>query len=367
MAYLIGTDEAGYGPNLGPLVVSATVWQVPDDLTHANLYAAVKDCITPLPKHLAKKSKSRKKVAAKKSVAKKSAKKSSKKQSTRRKIRIDDRVWMADSKQLYKPGNAARGLSALERGVLAAICASGGDCPSDWHDLWKSLCGNDHASMKQLPWYADFDECLPVDITTEDAILAAERLADGLKAANIRLCRIRSRAIDAHQFNELLCEYENKSEVLSHVTLGLAAEQMSWIRTQPEQGDAPTPIHVLCDKHGGRNHYAALLSHHFPEHFVEVREESRPVSRYAFGSADDRVEFSFQAKADNILAAGLASMTSKYLRELAMRAFNDFLRGHDADLRPTAGYPGDARRFKKQIATVQANLGIADHTLWRDR
>ena len=30
MQYLLGTDEAGYGPNLGPLVVTATVWEVPD-------------------------------------------------------------------------------------------------------------------------------------------------------------------------------------------------------------------------------------------------------------------------------------------------------------------------------------------------
>src|SRR5215203_3406446 len=28
MPYLIGTDEAGYAPNLGPLVVTATVWHV---------------------------------------------------------------------------------------------------------------------------------------------------------------------------------------------------------------------------------------------------------------------------------------------------------------------------------------------------
>ena len=28
MPYLIGMDEAGYGPNLGPLVVSASVWQM---------------------------------------------------------------------------------------------------------------------------------------------------------------------------------------------------------------------------------------------------------------------------------------------------------------------------------------------------
>ena len=28
MPYLVGTDEAGYAPNLGPLVISATVWWV---------------------------------------------------------------------------------------------------------------------------------------------------------------------------------------------------------------------------------------------------------------------------------------------------------------------------------------------------
>ncbi|MFM8709140.1 MAG: hypothetical protein ACKOHK_13950, partial [Planctomycetia bacterium] len=28
MTLLIGTDEAGYGPNLGPLVVAATAWRI---------------------------------------------------------------------------------------------------------------------------------------------------------------------------------------------------------------------------------------------------------------------------------------------------------------------------------------------------
>ena len=31
MGILIGMDEAGYGPNLGSLVVAATAWEVPDD------------------------------------------------------------------------------------------------------------------------------------------------------------------------------------------------------------------------------------------------------------------------------------------------------------------------------------------------
>ena len=72
-------------------------------------------------------------------------------------------------------------------------------------------------------------------------------------------------------------------------------------------------------------------------------------------------------KADSHLPAALASMASKYLRELAMRAFNDFWRRSVDGLRPTAGYPQDAKRFKAQIAAVQAELGIDDRLLWRER
>ena len=58
-------------------------------------------------------------------------------------------------------------------------------------------------------------------------------------------------------------------------------------------------------------------------------------------------------------------MTSKYLRELAMAAFNTFWQQYVRDLKPTAGYPLDARRFRQQIAAIQAKLGIDDHRLWR--
>src|SRR5437899_1487405 len=38
MAWMIGIDEAGYGPNLGPLVMTSVAWRVPDTLVAANLW-----------------------------------------------------------------------------------------------------------------------------------------------------------------------------------------------------------------------------------------------------------------------------------------------------------------------------------------
>src|SRR3954465_11238224 len=35
MGILIGMDEAGYGPHLGPLVIAATAWHVTDELPNS--------------------------------------------------------------------------------------------------------------------------------------------------------------------------------------------------------------------------------------------------------------------------------------------------------------------------------------------
>ena len=105
----------------------------------------------------------------------------------------------------------------------------------------------------------------------------------------------------------------------------------------------------------------------FPDHLIEVYGEGREESLYRFGPAERRVEFCFRAKGEKCLATALASMASKYLRELAMRAFNAFWCSRIPGLAPTAGYPEDAARFKKSIAAVQAELGIEDCLLWRCR
>ena len=173
---------------------------------------------------------------------------------------------------------------------------------------------------------------------------------------------LRSRAVFPEQFNGLAEQHGNKAEVLSRVTLELIAEALGG----PIGESGPTPVRVVCDRHGGRSRYAPLLQRQFTEYLVEIHREDPTESRYAWGPAEARIDVRFRVQGEDFLPVALASMTSKYLREAAMLAFNRFWCASSLpDLRPTAGYPGDARRFKRQIEPLQRTLGVEDHVLWR--
>ncbi|MFT7631390.1 MAG: hypothetical protein ACI87E_002428, partial [Mariniblastus sp.] len=46
---------------------------------------------------------------------------------------------------------------------------------------------------------------------------------------------------------------------------------------------------------------------------------------------------------------------------------NEFWIEQIPGLKPTKGYPVDAKRFKAEIAKVQAKLGITDEAVWRKK
>lgn len=320
MGYLVGTDEAGYAPNLGPLVISATVWSVPGDPNGVDLYCRLNKAVARTP-------------AARKGPPR--------------------RVVLADSKVVYKPPG---GLADLELGVLSALGLAGAR-PATWRDCWRMLDPQSLAAIDALPWHASFQRNLPLAADTAHLDRLREKLGREADGAGIRLLSVRSRAVFPDHWNRLTDEH-NKSTVLSLLTLELLSQVLAELDEQP--------VAVICDKHGGRNFYQPLLQRHV-EHVVEVYGEGRQASVYRWGPADRRTEVMFCVNAERYLPCALASMASKYLRELSMLAFNDYWRGHLPDLRPTAGYPLDARRFKSDIAAVQQSLGIDDRAVWRYR
>lgn len=336
MPYLIGTDEAGYGPNLGPLLISTTVWWV-DDPSDGSGHADSDGDNVDLYHRLAKTVVAKPKDAG------------------------PERLAMADSKVLYKSGKGPRnsGLRHLERGLFTALALVDRQ-PRDWHSLWAALDPQSDGDRRALPWHDGYREHkLPIDANEPELTLLEAALRENMEAADVHLVDIRSRAVFPERFNRLCDQSGTKGAVLSNLTLDLLTRAV-----EPLGYDT---IKIVCDKHGGRNKYAPLLEEHFPGSAIDILEEGLYLSRYRFGPADRRVEISFQAKGESWLPAALASMASKYLRELAMRAFNNFWCSRIEGLKPTAGYPLDAKRFKAEIANLQKKLDIDDWILWRNR
>jgi hypothetical protein len=325
MAYLIGADEAGYGPNLGPLVISVTVWRAPDLAGEADLYDLLRQVVG--------------------------------------KTKAGDAVPIADSKLLYQPGN---GLAGLELGLYAAL-AAWGKFPRTWRGVWETLLCDGTDCLADSPWFSDYDAVAPVDLEIDRLEQACGRFREALAAAGVECLLVRSAAIFPKRFNELAALYGSKGELLSRVTLSLVRECMAMASLAASGRDSAECIYINCDKHGGRNRYAGLLQHLFDDELIEVARESAAESVYRWGLPRRRVQIRFTAKGESWLPSALASMASKYLRELAMRPFNEFWRRHLPELKATAGYPLDARRFKNDIQQTQERLRISDEILWRTR
>jgi len=287
-------------------------------------------------------------------------------------------IAIADSKLLYKPRG---GLRLLEQGVLTALSSLGRNAggPIDninatarWQSFWDATLADPAGHRHHLPWYTDYDCPLPIDAEADALDNLQNNFQSVCSEANIELVDLRARAVFPREFNDLTEHYGTKGAALSHVSIGLLREVIDRL-SGDIVGDSTLPstltggINVTFDKHGGRNRYAELLQHHFPEDSIEILLESRPASRYQWGPPERRIEVCFRTKGEEELPAALASMTAKYHRELAMRAFNAYWTEKIPDLKPTAGYPVDAKRFKAQIAVMQKKLKIDDHDLWRNR
>ncbi len=157
------------------------------------------------------------------------------------------------------------------------------------------------------------------------------------------------------RFNALLDEHGSKGVLLSKLSMQLLARVIDF--------DADEPTLVIADKHGGRNRYDHLLEEIAGERFIVREIEGREASSYRVGSARIR----FQTRAEAHLPVAAASLVCKYVRETVMELFNDYWREHIDGLKPTKGYPVDAKRFRNDIAAKQRELGIADAMLWRER
>ncbi len=202
------------------------------------------------------------------------------------------------------------------------------------------------------PWFAGAD--LPLPASQDDSL--SDRWHERCCSQGIRLRSIRADVVLTRRFNAETRANDSKGRALSDISMRLLRHV--WLECAGEEHDA---VLILADKHGGRNRYHEFLPTVFGDTFIRCMLESMEKSRYRVANAEIR----FETKSERHLPVALASMVCKYLRELSMKLFNQYWAERQPGLKPTAGYPLDAGRFRDDIAVLQRQLGIDDEILWR--
>ena len=323
---LAGIDEAGYGPLLGPLVVGCCAFEVPEEALDGG------GDVPCLWKRL-------RRAVGKKRDAK------------GRKIHVND------SKIVYSP---AGGLKELERSVLALVGASG-ECCETLESLVGRLAPDALAELAGYHWYAPPPgERFPLEQEAVSVRLMANAVRACMEQAQTRCVHLAARVIPERQLNAKLEQTRNKSSVLFS-TAAIHLDHL--LRNYGERG-----LVIFCDRQGGREHYGHLLRLMFEAWSLEVICESDGHSEYRLLRGGHAVRVIFREKAETkCMSVAVASMVSKYLRELLMHRFNAYWLGLMPEVQPTAGYYSDGVRFLRDIEGKRVEMGIRDEELIRMR
>jgi hypothetical protein len=230
--------------------------------------------------------------------------------------------------------------------------------------FWRSVVRRgDVDAWDELFWLREFADSLPVaprEEADEGSNVAAVPKKRRRKpvAPTVSFQFARATALFPESFNGGVAQAGNKASLLTQATLALVAEIVA---------ELPSGACVFwsADRHGGRKWYRDPLQEAFPDSLVMTVDESPTLSRYRWFRDGAPVECEFRVEGDSYVPTALASMSAKYLRELCMAAWNAHWLARRPELRPTAGYPGDARRFFEAIRDLLLDAGVCERSVWR--
>ena len=319
MAVLAGIDEAGFGPILGPLVVSSSVFLLGGHSPDADLWQILR-----------------------KSVGK------------RRKA-LAGRLLIADSKKAY---SKSFGIKHLERTVLACLKYLD-KTPATLSELLAMLGPDCLERLSDYPWHKDISGYV-IGRDKADMAIASAAMGNDMSANNIKLMELKSCCIDVAYYNKMVGSVKNKASVLFSVVCRLIKE------TYDNFSD--DDLQIIIDRQGGRVRYRKELLRNFADMELKILKETADHSSYELKSGKRQMRLHFVVAADDrFLPVSLASMVSKYVRELLIDNMNRYFIGCCGELKPTAGYWKDGLRFIADLKRAIPHVQIDDNQLIRCR
>lgn len=319
MAVLVGIDEAGFGPILGPLVVSSTAFSLPYTLLSEDLWQILHKSVAQQKKHLA------------------------------------GRILITDSK---KAKTKSHPIKYLQRTTLTSLKTIQKQ-PVTLTDLLTELCPDCLDRLQKYPWYEKIaNHKLLVD--TADIQIASNVFKNDLDANNMELLEIKTCCLDVAYYNKLVTNIKNKANVLFTCTSQLIKN--AW------DNYADNDLQLIIDRQGGRVHYRETLQKIFPQMEMKILKESPANSSYELKDGSRKMRLHFAVKADSkFLPVSLASMVSKYLRELMIENINSYFIDFHDEIKPTAGYWKDGLRFIQDLKTNIPHIKYDNEMLIRSR
>lgn len=339
MTLLIATDEAGYGPRLGPLVIVATAWRLADG--HAFEDADAKLCEP---------------------------------------IQIDSvgSFHIDDSKRVFKrPKAAAKDsvtISSIDRITDAVAHWVSLPIPSESFSHWlRTIAPHDFESLIKQPWFKG----LAADNTKNTKAgpdTTSEQLIKHWSQGGWQLVGLAARVIDAARFNSMLQTVGNKADILSDSTCSMAVELAKRLYKIKDK-----TVVVRSDRFGGRAYYAGLVQHHCPGYNISVLSETSQASSYRLTADHQKtcppeIVWSFIVKGDSFPPVAMSSIIAKSTRERLMGFFNRYFQDQTEsipslgkNLMPTAGYAVDATRFLNDLSSYRASAKMDDDILIRKK
>lgn len=316
---LVGIDEAGYGPLLGPLCIGMAALRIEDWKPG--------DVAPDLWKLLGS------------SVCRKGGDKRG-------------RVAVEDSKKLKLANDSKtrHPLTHLDRGVHAFLRALGRRPTTDL-ELFECL----GAAAEPHAWYSGAPVDSPASGSPEQMDIAGNVLCRGLREAGVTVLELAVCCVGESAFNAAVREHKTKAAASA---IGLGAHfRDAWERWGAEGASEGHGLRVVCDRQGGRVDYEGTLVSLVPGASVKVVEQRPERGRYelAAGSGDTARAMSviLQPEAETgYLPVALASMAAKLVRETMMARFNRHWCGILPELKPTAGYTEDGRRWLREAKSV---------------
>jgi ribonuclease HII len=319
MVVLVGIDEAGFGPILGPLIVSSSTFSLPHNLLTSDLWQVLRKSISNRRKYLA------------------------------------GRLLITDSKKAY---TRSLGIKHVQRTVLTVLKCLNKE-PYTLTELIELLCPSCLERLSFYPWHRDIaNHGFSMDIADKE--VAANVLADDLASNGIELLDLKSCCLDVAYYNKMVAAVKNKANVLFSATCSLIKSAYDSF--------AGDDLQIIVDRQGGRVHYRKELQRMFSDMELKILRESPTTSSYELQANGKVMRLHFVVGADDrFLPVSLASMVSKYLRELLVGNINRYFAGLSSGLKPTAGYWKDGLRFIEDIRTNLPDVQFDSNQLIRSR